>query len=157
MTILQEPAVSYMEPLAHHSHSLRIDYPSIPRELKLIQISLINTEQRQLSDTRFLFQLTLPNKPMNENTLQDFESPATGNGIFDFPPAAARFLILYFYPQGQYPVCTTKKRTNSCGDLYPEFTETGCLIAGVSRDSIKSHENFKTKQGSALSVIERHR
>ena len=88
--------------------------------------------------------MTLPNKPMNENTLQDFECQATGNGIFRLSACRGKILILYFYPKDSTPGCTTEAQ--QFRDLYPEFAETGCLIAGVSRDSIKSHENFKTKQ-----------
>lgn len=53
-------------------------------------------------------------------------------------------MILYFYPKDSTPGCTTEAQ--QFRDLHPEFEKLGAIVAGVSRDSIKSHENFKAKQ-----------
>ena len=81
---------------------------------------------------------------MNETTLPDFEIPATGDQVFRLSDCRGKTLILYFYPKDSTPGCTTEAQ--QFRDLHPAFVEAGCIIAGVSRDSIKSHENFKAKQ-----------
>lgn len=56
-----------------------------------------------------------------------------------------KWLILYFYPKDSTPGCT--QEAADLRDLYPKFTQLNANIFGISRDSLKSHENFKsTKQ-----------
>lgn len=52
-------------------------------------------------------------------------------------------IILYFYPKDNTPGCTKQ----ACGfaQLYPDFTEKGAVILGVSKDSVKSHKKFEEK------------
>lgn len=52
-------------------------------------------------------------------------------------------VILYFYPKDNTPGCTKQ----ACGfaQLYPDFTEKGAVILGVSKDSVKSHKKFEEK------------
>jgi thioredoxin-dependent peroxiredoxin len=52
-------------------------------------------------------------------------------------------LVLYFYPKDNTPGCTTQ--TSDFGQAYKKFKAAGAQVLGVSRDSIKSHENFKAK------------
>ena len=59
--------------------------------------------------------------------------------------------VLYFYPKDSTPGCTTESQDFS--RLHAEFAALGCQIFGVSRDSIKSHENFKAKQGMLFELI----
>jgi peroxiredoxin Q/BCP len=54
-----------------------------------------------------------------------------------------RAVVLYFYPKDNTPGCTTESR--DFRDLHPSFLESGCIVVGISRDSLKSHENFKEK------------
>ena len=54
-----------------------------------------------------------------------------------------RGVILYFYPKDNTPGCTTE--TQDFRDLHDEFLAIGCVVIGVSRDSLKSHENFSKK------------
>jgi thioredoxin-dependent peroxiredoxin len=54
-----------------------------------------------------------------------------------------RGVILYFYPKDNTPGCTTE--TQDFRDLHEQFLEIGCVVIGVSRDSLKSHENFSKK------------
>ena len=56
---------------------------------------------------------------------------------------AGHWLVLYFYPKDSTPGCTTE--AGQFRDLHPAFQKCGCDIYGVSRDSLKSHENFKAK------------
>lgn len=57
---------------------------------------------------------------------------------------AGHWLVLYFYPKDSTPGCTTEGRDFSA--LFPEFTAAGAVILGISRDSLRAHENFKCKQ-----------
>ena len=60
-------------------------------------------------------------------------------------------IILYFYPKDNTPGCTTEGQ--NFRDLYNEFKKENTLIYGVSRESIKSHENFKQKQSFPFDLI----
>ena len=52
-------------------------------------------------------------------------------------------VILYFYPRDNTPGCT--KQACGFGELYPQFTEKGAVVLGVSKDSVASHKKFETK------------
>lgn len=54
-------------------------------------------------------------------------------------------VILYFYPKDNTPGCT--KQACGFGELYPQFTEKGAVIIGVSKDSVASHKRFEEKYG----------
>jgi len=62
-----------------------------------------------------------------------------------------QFSVLYFYPKDSTPGCTTESQDFST--LHAKFEALGCQIFGVSRDSIKSHENFKAKQSMPFELI----
>ena len=51
--------------------------------------------------------------------------------------------VLYFYPKDNTPGCTNE--TRDFGALHADFAAAGCAVLGISRDSLKSHENFKAK------------
>jgi len=80
---------------------------------------------------------------MSEHTVADFSLPATGNQTFTLSGARGKHLVIYFYPKDNTPGCTTEAQ--QFRDLYGKFKKAGCEVVGVSRDSIKSHENFKTR------------
>jgi len=73
----------------------------------------------------------------------DFSATCTGGEEFTLSAHAGTNLIIYFYPKDSTPGCTTEGE--NFRDLHTEFTKAGCSIFGVSRDSLKSHENFKAK------------
>ena len=73
----------------------------------------------------------------------DFELPATGDKSFQLSAARGKSLVLYFYPKDTTPGCTAEGQRFR--DLCGEFAKARCAIYGISRDSIKSHENFKSK------------
>ena len=81
---------------------------------------------------------------MIDSIVSNFEIPATGNKPFRLSDQQGKMTVLYFYPKDSTPGCTTEAQ--QFRDLYPEFVKAGCIIAGVSRDSLRSHENFKAKQ-----------
>ncbi len=58
---------------------------------------------------------------------------------------AGQWLVLYFYPKDSTPGCTTQGIDFNA--LLPQFAERGATVLGVSRDSIRSHQNFRAKQG----------
>lgn len=62
-----------------------------------------------------------------------------------------RKTILYFYPKDNTPGCTTQAQ--GFRDHHDEFVAAGARIVGVSRDSLKSHENFAAKQGLPFALV----
>ncbi|MDR7193830.1 peroxiredoxin [Luteimonas terrae] len=64
---------------------------------------------------------------------------------------AGRWLVLYFYPKDSTPGCTTEGLDFSA--LLPQFQALGADVLGVSRDSVKSHDNFCAKQGFAFPLV----
>ena len=80
---------------------------------------------------------------MLDQPAPDLELPATGGKTFRLSGAKGSPLVLYFYPKDNTPGCTTEGQ--HFRDLYVEFQKLKCGIYGVSRDSIKSHENFKAR------------
>jgi peroxiredoxin Q/BCP len=80
---------------------------------------------------------------MTDSIVDNFESPATGRKTFRLKDHAGRIVILYFYPKDGTAGCTTE--ATQFRDLHEEFVKAGCVIAGVSRDSLRAHENFRSK------------
>lgn len=88
---------------------------------------------------------------MLDQAVPDFALPATSGLSFKLSSFAGHPLVIYFYPKDSTPGCTTEAQ--QFRDLCPEFTALGCYIVGVSRDSVKSHENFKAKQNLPFELI----
>ena len=76
--------------------------------------------------------------------VENFTLPATGDQELSLSDFSGRKLIIYFYPKDNTSGCI--REGQDFRDLYPEFTAEGTDILGVSRDSVKSHENFRSKQ-----------
>ena len=83
----------------------------------------------------------------------DFTAAATG-GEFRLSAHKGHPVVLYFYPKDNTPGCTTESQ--QFRDLYPQFAQLGCVVAGVSRDSLKSHEGFKAKFEFPFELISDH-
>ena len=87
----------------------------------------------------------------------------TGDRIPDLPLALSSgetrhlsdyngsWLVLYFYPKDSTPGCTTEGIDFNA--LLPEFRQRGATVLGVSRDSLKSHQNFCARQGFAFDLV----
>jgi len=73
-----------------------------------------------------------------------FSLPATGGGSWRLRDAAGRALVIYFYPKDMTSGCT--RESQDFRDLHAAFRKAGAEIVGVSRDSVASHEKFKTKE-----------
>lgn len=78
---------------------------------------------------------------MSDTRINDFTLPSTG-GNFTLS-AASRPLVIYFYPKDSTPGCTTESA--AFRDLHADFLAAGATVVGISRDSLKSHQNFKAK------------
>ena len=64
---------------------------------------------------------------------------------------AGNWLALYFYPKDSTPGCTTEGLDFNA--LLPKFKRAGARVLGVSRDSLKSHQNFCSKQGFKFDLV----
>lgn len=80
-----------------------------------------------------------------------FSLPATGGRELGLKDFKGRNLVLYFYPKDSTPGCTTEGQ--AFRDLHGQFEKLNTAIIGVSRDSIKSHENFKAKQAFPFELL----
>jgi len=60
-------------------------------------------------------------------------------------------VVVYFYPKDSTPGCT--REAQDFRDLQKRFSKSGAVVLGVSRDSIKSHENFRTKQTLTFALV----
>ena len=78
------------------------------------------------------------NKPLPE-----FEALATGNESLSNQSLIGQTVVLYFYPKDNTPGCTTEAM--QFRDKYKDFVKAGAAVYGVSRDNMKSHDDFKEK------------
>ena len=81
---------------------------------------------------------------MLDTKIPDFTLPATSGQQFSLAAQAGKVVVIYFYPKDSTPGCTTEAQ--QFRDLYDRFVAVDAVILGISRDSVKSHENFKAKQ-----------
>jgi peroxiredoxin Q/BCP len=88
---------------------------------------------------------------MLDKPAPDFELPATGGTNFRLADARGRTLVLYFYPKDNTPGCTTEGQ--HFRDLHDEFAGLGCDVYGISRDTVKSHESFRTKMSFPFHLL----
>jgi len=80
---------------------------------------------------------------MLNQQVPDFELPSTGNSTFKLSEHLGQIQVLYFYPKDSTPGCTSQGQ--QFRDAYADFQAAGAEIFGISRDGMKSHENFKAK------------
>lgn len=80
---------------------------------------------------------------MLNQPVPDFQLPATSGKTFRLSDYLGKNLVLYFYPKDSTPGCTTQGM--QFRDAYAEFQKLNTEIFGISRDSLKSHDNFKAK------------
>jgi peroxiredoxin Q/BCP len=79
------------------------------------------------------------NKPV-----PDFEIAATGNQTIKLSDLRGKNILLYFYPKDHTPGCTTEGQ--NFRDNMAQFEALNTIIFGISRDTVKTHKNFKCKQ-----------
>jgi peroxiredoxin Q/BCP len=73
-----------------------------------------------------------------------FSLPSTGDKTLSLDDFKGSNLVIYFYPKDSTPGCTLEGQ--DFRDRYEDFRAAGTAILGVSRDGVKSHENFKARQ-----------
>lgn len=88
---------------------------------------------------------------MPGTAVPDFSLPGTGDTRFELSRPQDAYRILYFYPKDNTAGCTIE--AEQFRDLHPAFRAAGCAVYGVSRDSLKSHENFKARLGLPFELL----
>ncbi|MCZ4696558.1 peroxiredoxin [Legionella pneumophila] len=81
----------------------------------------------------------------------DFAFNTTNNVQGHLNDYKGQIIILYFYPKDATPGCTTEGQ--DFRDAYSQFKDLNTVIFGISRDSLKSHEQFKSKQNFPFELI----
>ena len=76
---------------------------------------------------------------------------STTTGEINLAQLDAEWLVIYFYPKDSTPGCTTQAVGFSC--LKDQFDALNTTILGVSRDSVKAHQNFTEKQNLTINLI----
>lgn len=77
--------------------------------------------------------------------------PATSDLTFSPASAKGKKLVLYFYPKDMTPGCTAE--SGEFRDNIDAFTKANTLVVGVSRDSLRSHDNFRSKLGLPFELV----
>lgn len=90
-------------------------------------------------------------KKLEGKKCPNFQAECTSGLTLSNKDFVGKNLVIYFYPKDSTPGCTTEG--NEFTDNYKIFKKLGTEILGVSRDSIKSHENFKSKQSFPFELL----
>lgn len=80
-----------------------------------------------------------------------FTAAATSDTTIKLAELTGQQLVLYFYPKDNTPGCTTEGQ--DFRDLHDQFAAANTVIVGVSRDSMRTHENFKAKHSFPFELI----
>lgn len=80
-----------------------------------------------------------------------FELPDQNGNLHTLEEYKGKKVILYFYPRDNTPGCT--KQACNFGLLYPQFTEKGAVVLGVSKDSVASHKRFEEKYNLPFTLL----
>jgi len=86
-----------------------------------------------------------------DQSVPPFQAQATGDRQISLEALRGRQAVLYFYPKDNTPGCTTEGQ--DFRDRHDDFLAANTLVFGVSRDSLRTHENFKAKQGFPFELI----
>ena len=81
----------------------------------------------------------------------DFTLPDQNGDLHSLSEYRGKKVILYFYPKDNTAGCTKQ----ACGfaERYPQFTEKGAVVLGVSKDSVASHKKFEEKYGLPFTIL----
>ena len=83
--------------------------------------------------------------------VKNFTLPATGDQNLSLQDFSGRSLVIFFYPKDNTPGCT--REGQDFRDLYEQFTAAGADVLGVSRDSVRTHENYRNKHGFPFHLL----
>lgn len=81
----------------------------------------------------------------------DFALPDQDGKIHKLEDYRGKKVILYFYPKDMTSGCT--KQACSYSERFPQFTEKGAVILGVSKDTVASHKKFEEKYGLSFTLL----
>jgi thioredoxin-dependent peroxiredoxin len=87
---------------------------------------------------------------MTRTVVEDFEAAST-DGMFRLSDHRGHPVVLYFYPKDNTPGCTNEGE--QFRELFRKFAKHGAIVAGVSRDSLKSHAGFRDKMGFPFPLL----
>jgi peroxiredoxin Q/BCP len=91
----------------------------------------------------YLSEANLTNEITLNKKIPNFTAIMTGEKPFSVSDYIGKNIILFFYPKDNTPGCTIENI--AFRDDYKKFQKANAVIFGISRDSLRSHENFKTK------------
>ena len=91
------------------------------------------------------------NKQIKLKKAPNFKIPSTDGKIFELNKIKNKYIIIYFYPKDDTPGCTIE--TNDFNSLLQKFKKLDCLVIGVSKDSIESHQKFKKKYNIKFNLL----
>ena len=80
-----------------------------------------------------------------------FSLPDQNGKVHNLEDYRGQKVVLYFYPKDNTSGCT--KQTCNFAELYPQFTEKGAVVLGVSKDSVASHKKFEEKYGLPFTLL----
>ena len=103
------------------------------------------------SDQQEMETLVSDSPSIINKTVPDFSAPMTGDQTFKLSAYKGKNLVLYFYPKDDTPGCTTEGM--QFRDLHPQFLAANTEIFGISRDSLRSHDRFKSKLDMPFELI----
>ena len=86
-----------------------------------------------------------------DQPVADFNAAATSGQQVSLCALKGQQVVIYFYPKDSTPGCTTEGLDFNA--LLPKFTKLNATVLGVSRDSVKSHDNFCAKQGFKFPLV----
>lgn len=86
-----------------------------------------------------------------DQPVADFQVQATSEQAVTLSGLKGQQVVLYFYPKDSTPGCTTQGQ--GFRDHHADFLAANTVVFGVSRDGLKSHENFKAKQAFPFELI----
>lgn len=86
-----------------------------------------------------------------DKPVADFQVQATSDQAVSLSALKGQQVVIYFYPKDSTPGCTTEGQ--GFRDKHEAFKAANTVVFGVSRDSLKSHENFKAKQAFPFELI----
>ena len=87
----------------------------------------------------------------NKLKAPNFKLLSTGDKEIELNKIKSKYIVLYFYPKDDTPGCTLE--TKDFNKLLNKFKKEDCLIFGISKDNIKSHEKFKKKYSVKFDLL----
>ena len=81
----------------------------------------------------------------------DFTLPDQDGQMHSLKEYRGQKVVLYFYPKDNTPGCS--RQASGFGELYPQFTEKGAVVLGVSKDSVASHKKFQEKYNLPFTLL----